>query len=146
LGDALKLRLLQAFADAKALASRARTAVQTPSRMPHLIQHQTDLGLPQEVPVNLSKIRFLSLGEATIVLLRQLPAIILTLQDVIDGSTDKTAVTNAKALQTRLKATPFLICLCIESVCVNVLKLSNLHFQSLQRDNGDYLPSFLNSN
>jgi hypothetical protein len=130
LKDTLKMKLLKCFADAKELAGRARNAVHTAARMPKLIYHQQQMGIVQEVPVDLSKIRFPSLGEATIVLIRQLPPILATLDDVIKEASKKDIAVNAQALRSRLASNPFLICLSIEAVCVNVLNISNKQFQS----------------
>jgi hypothetical protein len=97
--------------------------------MPIFIAHEKSLGLPVEVPVDLCKTRFLSLGEATIVLLRQLLAIMLTLDEAVTRASKKEVAIHASTLRSRLASPPFLICLCIESVLINILNLTNLTFQ-----------------
>jgi hypothetical protein len=78
--------------------------------------------------IDLSKARFLNVGEATERLLGQLPAVVPALGLVAEGLTGN-GRTRVTTLLTSIKKPSFLICLAIETVAIGVVNIGNHAFQ-----------------
>jgi hypothetical protein len=128
-GDTHSHKKLAVFRNTKLTIGRARVFLNHSTRKQILWQQQALLDMPPKELTDLSKTRFLNLGEAAETLRQQLPAVLPAMRIAIASITDKTKKAVATALYSKLASPSFLICLSIESVAIGVVNISNRFFQ-----------------
>jgi hypothetical protein len=99
------------------------------NRKPVLEPMQLKHGVPRVELDDLSKTRFLVLGQASVKLLQQLPAVLPALQGIATEMKDKKKRDKALALYASIANPSFVICLSIETVTLGILNLGNVFFQ-----------------